>query len=134
MCSRLLLFRVCGICSCSLDVNNIGAAGAAAIGAALVHLPQLQTLGCVVCPAMCVRSWCALAREYWGMPCMQWHRLRLCCFMSGLCSCSLGYNRLGNAGAAAIGAGLVHLPQLQTLEYVVCSAVYAESWCASAPG
>jgi hypothetical protein len=32
---------------------------------------------------------------------------------------SLANNYFSAAGAAAIGAGLVHLPRLQTLEYVV---------------
>jgi hypothetical protein len=56
-------------------------------------------------------------------------RLRLCCCVCGLCSGSLSINGIGDAGAAAVGAGLVHLPQLQHLKYVVCSAVCAGSWC-----
>jgi hypothetical protein len=43
---------------------------------------------------------------------------------------SLENNRIGTAGAAAIGAGLTHLPQLRALEYVVCPAVCAGLWCA----
>jgi hypothetical protein len=55
--------------------------------------------------------------------------LRLSCYVCGLCSCSLAYNGIGDAGAAAVAAGLVHLPQLQTLEYVVRPVVCAGSWC-----
>ncbi len=60
-------------------------------------------------------------------------RLRLCYCVYGLCLGSLYDNRIGTAGAAAIGAGLVHLPQLQTLEYVVCWAVSAGPRRALAP-
>jgi hypothetical protein len=55
--------------------------------------------------------------------CMRWR-----CCVCGSCSCSLCYNRIGAAGAVAICAGLVHLPQLQTLEYVVCPAVCLGPW------
>ncbi len=47
---------VCGLCSCSLGINDVGATGAAAIGAGLVHLLQLRTLKCVVCLGACVRG------------------------------------------------------------------------------
>ncbi len=46
------------------------------------------------------------------------------CGAMGLCVClacgvvSLGWNSIGAEGAAAIGAGLVHVPSLTTLEYV----------------
>ncbi len=46
-----------------------------------------------------------------------------CRCVCGLLSCSLKHNVIGAAGAAAIGAGLVHLSQLQTLKYVVCPTV-----------
>ena len=51
----------------------------------------------------------------------------LLCGAMGLCvvcvclACgvvSLGWNSIGAEGAAAIGAGLVHVPSLTTLEYV----------------
>ncbi len=48
----------------------------------------------------------------------------LVCGAMGLCVClacgvvSLGDNGIGDEGAAAIGAGLVHVPSLTTLEYV----------------
>jgi len=58
-----------------------------------------------------------------------WHAPALCCCVCGLCWCSLRGNDIGGAGAAAIGAGLVYVPQLQTLEYVVCLAVCAGWWC-----
>ncbi len=68
----------------------------------------------------------------------------MCLLMVGcgcVCACwfgSLGENRLGSEGGAAIGAGLCHVPSLTTLEYVrwtegmggdarVCA--YAGSWC-----
>ncbi len=66
---RLRLCCVCDFCWCSLRLNGIGDAGAAAIGAGLVHLPQLQTLEYVVCPALCAGSWCTLARERGAMTC-----------------------------------------------------------------
>jgi hypothetical protein len=127
-----LLCCVCGMFSCSLGNNEIGDAGAAALAAALVHLPQLQTLEYVVCPSVRARSLCALAPERGAMLVFT----IVCCCVCGLCSCvcrlcsrSLGHNGIGAAGAAAIGAGLVHLPQLQTLEYVVCPAVRVGPWC-----
>jgi hypothetical protein len=46
------------------------------------------------------------------------------CGAMGLCVClacgvvSLGSNSIGDEGVAAIGAGLVHVPSLTTLEYV----------------
>jgi hypothetical protein len=110
---------VCGLCWCSVRDNSIGDAGAAAIGAFLVHLPQLQTLEYVVCPTVCA---CTGSRGH-GI------RLRLCCCVSGLCSCSLYNNGIGDAGAAAIGAALFHLPQLQTLRYIVRPAVCTGPWC-----
>ena len=48
----------------------------------------------------------------------------LLCGAMGLCVClacgvvSLGDNGIGAEGAAAIGAGLVHVPSLTTLQYV----------------
>jgi hypothetical protein len=36
---------------CSLEGNVVGPAGASAVAAALVHLPQLQVLKCVASPA-----------------------------------------------------------------------------------
>ncbi len=68
MCLRLCCC-VCGLFSCSLAYNDIGNAGAVAIGAFLVHLPQLQTLKYVVCPTVCAGPWCLLARERGAMPC-----------------------------------------------------------------
>jgi hypothetical protein len=56
-------------------------------------------------------------------------RLRVCCCVCGLCWCSLSDNGIGDAGVAVIGAFLVHLPQLQTLEYVVCPTVCAGPRC-----
>ena len=54
--------------------------------------------------------------------------LAMVCGAMGLCVCvcvclacgvvSLGENSIGAEGAAAIGAGLVHVPSLTTLEYV----------------
>jgi hypothetical protein len=38
-----------------------------------------------------------------------------CCMVSW---CSLGDNMIGAAGAAAIAVALVHVPQLQMLQYV----------------
>ncbi len=117
---------MCGLCSCSLGNNSIGDAGATAIGVGLVHVPQLQRLKYVVCPAVCVALVCACMGTQGDGMCMRWR-----CCVCGSCSCSLYYNRIGDAGAAAIGAGLVHLPQLWTLRYVVgpalvcVSAVYA---------
>ena len=66
--SAPVLTCVCGLRSCSLEGILVGDAGAAAIGAGLVHLPQLQTLKWVVCPAVCAGLWCALVRERgaWG--------------------------------------------------------------------
>ena len=52
---------------CRLRENDIGDTGAAAIGAGLVHLPQLQKLKYDVCPAVGAGAWCALARECWAM-------------------------------------------------------------------
>ncbi len=173
-----------GLCYGSLGSNNVGDAGAAAIGAGLVHVPQLQALKCVVCPAVCSEPPCVLAREgrliacecagvvvcavcvhaafyttisvTWVRrslvqacctcpSCRHWSTLcaRLCARGRGVCLrgdgvrvrwsscerglfwCSLANNRVGDVGAAAIGAGLVHLPQLQTLGYVVRPAVCA---------
>ena len=102
---------VCGLCLCSLGRNSIGAADAAAIAAGLVHVPQLQTLEYVVCPAVCLGLWCVLARERGPMTCVRAGVAGVCAlFLS-----SLHTNGIGDAGAAAIGAGLVHVPQLQTL-------------------
>ena len=48
----------------------------------------------------------------------------LLCGAMGLCVClacgvvSLWWNSIGDEGAAAIGAGLVHVPSLTTLQYV----------------
>ncbi len=52
-----------------------------------------------------------------------WHAPSLCCYVCDVCWCSLCENDIGDAGAAAIGAGLVYLSQLQTLGYVVCPTV-----------
>jgi hypothetical protein len=75
--------------------------------------------GCVVGAVMCVctGSWCD------GM-CLRWS-----CRVCGLCLCSLASNRIGAPGAVAIGAGLAHVPQLQTLKYVVCPVVCAGPRC-----
>ncbi len=108
---------VCGLCWCSLSDNDIGDAGAAAIGAALFHLPQLQELEYVLRPVVCTGSWSVLARERGAMVCF------FAAVVCGLCSCSRADTRIGDAGAAAIGAGLVHVPQLQELKYVVCPTV-----------
>ena len=54
----------------------------------------------------------------------------LLCGAMGLCvylACgvvSLSSNRIGDEGAAAIGAGLVHVPSLTTLEYVRTRRVF----------
>ncbi len=112
----------CGLCLCSLGKNCIGAAGAVAIAAGLVHVPQLQTLKYVVCLAVCAGPWYVLARERGAMACD-------CAVVCGLFLCSLHGSCTADAGAAAIGAGLVHVPQLQTLKYVVCPAECAGSWC-----
>ncbi len=61
---------MCYLCSCSLSDNGMGAAGAAAIGAGLVHLPQLQSLKYVVCSAACAGPWHVLARERGAMACV----------------------------------------------------------------
>ncbi len=47
---------MCGLLSLSLDSNDIGDAGAAAIVRGVVHLPQLRKLECVVYQAVCVRG------------------------------------------------------------------------------
>ncbi len=49
--------------------------------------------------------------------------LRWCCCVYGLPSCSLKCLCVSDEGAMAICAALVHLTQLQTLEYVVCPTV-----------
>ncbi len=64
-----LRYCVCGLCWCSLGDNDIGDAGAVAIGAVLAYLPQLQRLGYVVCPTVCAGSWRVLARERGAMAC-----------------------------------------------------------------
>ncbi len=51
-------------------------------------------------------------------------RLRSCRCACDLCRCSLENSGIGAAGAAAIGAGLVHVPQLRTLTYAMCPAMY----------
>jgi hypothetical protein len=99
---------VCGLCSCSLYYNRIGAAGVVAI--------SVFVWGRGVC-----------LQVDWVPP--HASALEVLC-VSGLCSCSLGSNGIGDAGAAAIGAGLVHVPQLQRLEYVVSSAVSVALVCA----
>ncbi len=66
---RLRCRCVCGLCSCSLACNFIGDAGVAAIGAGLVHLPQLQTLEYVVRPVVCTGPQCVLARDRGAMAC-----------------------------------------------------------------
>ena len=68
-----------------------------------------------LCARLCVRGRGVCSQGNAG----PWHAPALCCCVCGLCSCSLSDNNIGDAGAAAIGAGLVHLPQLQTLKYVV---------------
>ncbi len=116
---------VCGVCSCSLGYNRIGDAGAAAIGAGLVYLPQLRTLEYVVCSAVCAEPLCALARER-GVMASECGGHVVC---AGVCLCSLRYIGIGGAGAAAIGAGLAHLSQLQALKCVVCPSLRAGLWC-----
>jgi hypothetical protein len=69
MCLRCCCL-VCALCLCSLRFNSIGAAGAAAIGAGLVYVPQLRTLMYVVWPAECARPWCVFARECGAMACV----------------------------------------------------------------
>ncbi len=69
MCSRGWCC-VCGKCLCSLGSNDIDGAGAAAIGTYLVHVPQLRTLGYVVCSAVCAGPRCVLARERGPMACV----------------------------------------------------------------
>jgi hypothetical protein len=111
----------------SLAFNRIGDAGAAAIGAGLVLLPQLQTLEYVVCPTVRAGSWRVLARERGAMTCAC-AVLLFVRFVSG----SLAFNRIGDEGVAAIGAGLVQLPQLQTLKYVLRPVVCTGLWRALA--
>jgi hypothetical protein len=50
-------------------------------------------------------------------------RLRSCRCACGLRLCSLQDSGVGAAGAAAIGAGLVHVPKLRTLKYAMCPAM-----------
>ena len=57
---------------------------------------------CCVCECGCDGVWCD------GTVCV--------CLACGVVS--LGWNRIGAEGAAAIGAGLVHVPSLTTLRYV----------------
>ena len=55
---------------------------------------------------------------------------RGCCVRLGVGS--LGHNDIGAEGAAAIGAGLHHVPSLTTLEYVrgaLLWARYSWVWC-----
>ena len=60
---------MCGLFLCSLGRNSIGAAGAAAIGAGMVHLSQLRALEYVLCPAVCAGPWCVFARVRVAMAC-----------------------------------------------------------------
>ncbi len=53
---------------------------------------------------------------------------RSCRCACGLCLCSFKDSGIGDAGAAAIGAGLAHVPQLQTLKWVVCPTMYVGWW------
>jgi hypothetical protein len=105
---------VCGVaCSCcSLSSNDIGDAGASAIAAALVHLPQLQVLKYVA------RRWgpCSLLSPVVGFEqavCryLLWRRF---CAVSW---CSLQSNGIGDTGASAVAVALAHVPLLQVLRY-----------------
>ena len=53
----------------------------------------------------------------------RWSKVRIPCFGAPLrllvCMSRIGSNGIGAEGAAAIGAGLASVPQLQTLEYVL---------------
>jgi hypothetical protein len=99
--------RVCGLCCrCSLGRNGIGGAGAAIIGAGLVHLPKLQALQYAVCRVVSSASWCGFSGE----------RRTHFCTRANVFSCSLYDNVVDDAGAASIGVGLAYLPQLQTLK------------------
>jgi hypothetical protein len=77
-----------------------------------------------LCVRLCVQGHSVCSHGNAGL----WHAPALCCCVRGLCWCSLGNSDIGDAGAVAIGAGLAHLPQLQTLGYVVCPTVCAWSW------
>jgi hypothetical protein len=83
-------------------------------------------------------SCCGLAREFVPMvpSCLPWHAFAVvlllctwgCVVKLTMCSCSLQGNRISGSGATAICAGLVHLPQLQILAYVVSPGVQTGSW------
>jgi hypothetical protein len=79
----------------------------------------------MLCARLCARGRGVCLQETRG----HGLRVRWNCCVCGLCLCSLEYNGIGDAGAAAIGAGLVHVPQLQALVYVVCPAVCAGLRC-----
>ncbi len=125
---------VCGLCLYSLGNNKIGCTGAAAVCAGLAHLPQLQILLYVVCPFVCAGQWCFSCWRMWGNAMCLRLRLRLRCFVCDECSRRLDSNKIGDAGAAAVGAGLVHLPQLQLLEYAVCARLCVHGAVAFACG
>ena len=75
------------------------------------------------CRVVCLPVWCGRYVEVvcW---CVCGCDGMMVCGAMGLCVClacgvvSLSSNRIGDEGAAAIGAGLVHVPSLTTLEYV----------------
>ncbi len=73
-----------------------------------------------LCARLCVRGRGVCLQGNAG-PC---HAPALCCCVCGLCSCSLYNNGIGDAGAAALGAWLVHLPRLQTLKRCTPGCVY----------
>ncbi len=78
---------------CSLERNEIGAAGVAAIASSLVHLPQLQALRSVVRPAVCGVVYTGIRGN--GL------RAHWCCCVCALCSRSLGGNEIHGESRAA---------------------------------
>ena len=67
------------------------------------------------CRVVCLPMWCGRCVEVVSFVGV------MVCGAMGLCVClacgvvSLGWNSIGAEGAAAIGAGLVHVPSLTTL-------------------
>ncbi len=119
--------RVAGVCVavwlralrallwCSIKYNNVGASGAAAVAAALVHVAQLHVLK-YAGAAEEDRAACVLVAARIGL------EHNSCCFQLLLsrrvlrvwCS-SLGSNSVEDVGASTVAAALIHVPQLQKL-------------------
>ncbi len=74
------------------------------------------------CRVVCLPVWCGRYVE--AVLCVSVGVGVMVCGAMGLCVClacgvvSLSSNRIGAEGAAAIGAGLVQVPSLTTLQYV----------------